>query len=158
MKRYYERLKEEAPKIENIYIVAFGENAEIARTLVKGLITKSKGEQETREIARTIMSRMKTGLEEYTEIMEEEDGNWEATLYRGKVEYTDVERWGIFKSICCKYDGACDQIEETLRLMAIKAGYLKITSAEEEFDEDNEVDDADKEWENLLGSLLLAAE
>lgn len=154
MKRYYERLKEEAPKIENIYIVAFGENAEIAQTLVKTLLTKSKGEQETREIAWTIMSRMKKGLEEYTEIMEEEDGDWEATLYRGKVEYADVERWGIFKSICCKYDGACDQIEETLKLMAVKSGYLKIAS--EEFDEDDEVDGADEEWESLLGSLLSA--
>lgn len=157
MKKYYERLKEEAPKIENIYSVAFGENADLAQTLVKGLITKSKGEQETREIAWTIMARMKSGLEEYTEVMEEEDGaDWEATLFRGQVEYADVERWGIFKSICCKYDGACDQIEETLKLMAIKSGYLQLASAEE-FDEDNEVDGADEEWESLLGSLLAAA-
>ena len=157
MKRYYERLKEEAPKIENIYVLAFGSNAELATTMIGSLLTKSKGEQETREIAWNIMQKMKSGLEEYTEVMEEEDGaDWEATLLRGQVEYRDVERWGIFKAICCKYDGACDQIEETLKLMAFKSGYLKKT--EEEYDNEDEVDEVDNEWESLLGSLLLAAE
>lgn len=155
MKRYYQRLKEEAPKIDTIYVLAFGNNAELARTLVGSLLTKSKGETETREIAWNIMQKMKSGLEEYTEIMEEEDGaDWEATLLRGQVEYSAVERWGIFKSICCKYDGACDQIEETLRLMAFQTGYLKKT--EEEYDNEDEDNEVDNEWESLLGSLLAA--
>lgn len=151
MKRYYQRLKEESPKIEGVYVLAFGNNAELARTLIGSLLTKSKAETETREIAWNIMQRMKKGLEEYTEVMEEEgEPDWEATLYRGKVEYSDVERWGIFKAICNKSDGACDQIEETLRLMAFQAGYLK---KGEEYDNEDE-DEVDNEWESLLGSLL----
>ena len=156
MKQYYERLKAESPKIDNIYQVAFGENAKLAQTMIGWLLVKSKGEQETREVAWTIMTRMKAGLETYYEVVEEEgEPDWEAEKLRGQVEYADVERWGIFKAICNKYDGACDQIEETLRLMATSTGYLTQSEVE---DWEVEDDDSDEEWESLLGSLLLAAE
>jgi len=156
MKRYYERLKAESPKVDNIYALAFKENAETAKTMIGWLLVKSKAEQETREVAWTIMTRMKAGLETYYEVMEEEgQPDWEAERLRGRVEYADVERWGIFKAICNKYDGACDQIEETLRLMATSTGYLTQSEVE---DWEVEDDDSDEEWESLLGSLLLAAE
>jgi len=155
MKRYYQRLKEESPKIDNIYALAFKDNAETAKTMIGWLLVKSKGEQETREVAWTIMTRMKAGLETYYEVMEEEgEPDWEAERLRGKVEYADVERWGIFKAICNKYDGACDQIEETLRLMAVSTGYLAQSTVEDWEVEDD--DPSDEEWESLLGSLLAA--
>jgi len=156
MKRYYQRLKDESPKIDNIYQVAFGENAKLAQTMIGWLLAKSKAEQETREVAWTIMTRMKAGLETYYEVMEEEgEPDWEAERLRGQVEYADVERWGIFKAICNKYDGACDQIEETLKLMAMSTGYLAQSTHEEwEFEDDE--DNSDEEWESLLGSLLAA--
>lgn len=153
MKRYYERIKEESPVVENIHVLAFGSNAELAKIMMGWLLTKSKAEQETREIAWTIMQRIKSTLETYYEVVREEGmPDWEDQKLRGKVEYSTVEHWGIFKAICNKHDGACDQIEENLRLMAMSHGYLaQCPHSEWGFE-----DDADEEWESLLGSLLAA--